>query len=184
MAKARVPREEWVAEGLRLLAKGGPDAVRIEPLARSLGITKGSFYWSFQDRGALLEAILDRWERASVDEVIDRIEAQGGEPATKLRHLFALARGQEGLDLGRADLAIRDWARRDEAVAARLRRVDDRRMDYMRSLFAATGAGELETEARCLLVFSLFVGSPFVGASHSSYSRADVLDEALDQLVG
>ncbi len=183
MAKARIPREAWVEEGLRVLAKGGPDAVRIEPLARSLGITKGSFYWSFQDRGALLEAILDRWERTGVDEVIERIEARGGEPAVKLRHLFALALGQDGIDLGRADLAIRDWARRDAAVAARLRRVDDRRMDYMRSLFAATGAGVLETEARCLLVFSLFVGSPFIGASHPGHSRADVLDEALDQLI-
>ncbi|HEY2715418.1 MAG TPA: TetR/AcrR family transcriptional regulator [Solirubrobacterales bacterium] len=184
MAKARISPEAWVEEGLQVLAKGGPDAVRVEPLARSLGITKGSFYWSFKDRAALLEAILDRWERASVDEVIERIEARGGEPAVKLRHLFALARGRDGIDLGRVDLAIRDWARRDEAVAARLQRVDDRRIDYMRSLFAATGAGELETEARCLLVFSLFVGTPFIGASHPGHSRAEVLEEALDQLVG
>src|ERR671922_2455558 len=95
MALTRTPRSSWIDEGLRALAAGGPDAVRIEPLSRALGVTKGGFYWHFDDRRALLEEILDTWEQVSVDEVIERIEGEGGAARTKLRRLFALATSGE-----------------------------------------------------------------------------------------
>ena len=79
-APTRTPRASWIEEGLRALAAGGPDAVRIELLAQALGVTRGGFYWHFDDRRALLEEILDAWERASVDEVIERVESEGREP--------------------------------------------------------------------------------------------------------
>src|SRR5438270_3616032 len=129
MAPARTPRSSWIDEGLRALAEGGPDAVRIEPLAQALGVTKGGFYWHFDDRRALLEEILDMWERASVDEVIERVESEGGDTRTKLRRLSTLAASSD--EPLRIDLAVRDWARREPTVAERLRRVDNRRMDYM-----------------------------------------------------
>ena len=200
MAKAQTPRSGWIDAALQALAAGGPDAVRIEALARSLGVTKGGFYWHFDDRRALLDEILDRWEQVSVDEVIDfydhcdfdldevieRVEADGGGAADKLRRLSALAGSTEeafGFDPLKADLAIRDWARRDRTVAARLRRVDNRRMDYMRSLFSASGIEEGEVEARCLLAFSLWIGSNFILAEHRGRSRQRVLRLAIDHLL-
>jgi len=87
----RTPRSSWIQEGLRALAAGGPDAVRIEPLAQALGVTKGGFYWHFEGRSALLEEMLDTWERVSVDEVIERIEGEGGDARAKLRRLSAIA---------------------------------------------------------------------------------------------
>lgn len=184
----RTPRASWVQEALRALARGGPDAVRIEPLARALGVTKGGFYWHFDDRQALLEEALDAWERVSVDEVIERVEGEGGDARTKLRRLFALALsgefwGLSGDDLLRVELAIRDWARRDEKVAARLRRVDNHRMDYMRSLFGGFCADEEEVEARCLLVFSLWIGNHFIGADHGRRSRTEVVELAVRRLL-
>src|SRR3712207_657736 len=107
MPTVRTPRERWVEEGLRALAAGGPDAVRIEPLARALGVSKGGFYWHFDDRRALLDEMLDAWERTTVDEVIDRVEAGGGDARAKLRRLFGFARARE--DVLRVDLAVRDW---------------------------------------------------------------------------
>ena len=77
-APTRTPRGRWIEEALRLLADGGPDAVRIEPLAKSLGVTRGGFYWHFEDRAALLREMLDTWERAATDEVIERVEHKGG----------------------------------------------------------------------------------------------------------
>ena len=140
VAKVRTPRGAWVDAGLQALAAGGPEAVRIEPLAAALGVTKGGFYWHFADRGALLEEVLDTWERVSIDEAIERVEREGGDARARLRTLFALS--STGGELARmvlqTDLAVRDWARRDPAVAARLRRVDNRRMAYLRSLFAAS----------------------------------------------
>src|SRR3954468_4651222 len=118
-APTRTPPSSWIEEGLRALAAGGPGAGRIELLARSLGVTKGGFYWHFDDRGALLEEMLDSWERVMVDQVIERIEAEGGDARAKLRRLFAIGTSREVADLMRVDLAVRDWARRDRKVAGR-----------------------------------------------------------------
>src|SRR6185312_1360814 len=145
-AITRTPRSRWVEEGLRALAAGGPDAVRVETLAKALGVTKGGFYWHFEDRQALLDEMLDAWERLSVDVPIEAVETAGDDPRARLRLLSSLATAKV-LDI---DLAVRDWARRDPAVAARLQRIDNRRMDYLLSLFRPFCADEADAEARSL----------------------------------
>jgi AcrR family transcriptional regulator len=180
-APTRTPRSAWIEQGLRAVAAGGPDAVRIDSLAQALGVTRGGFYWHFDDRRALLEQILDTWERRSVDEVIERVESEGGDPRAKLRRLSALAASSD--EPLRIDLAVRDWARREQPVADRLRRVDNQRMDYMRSLFGAFCADEDDVEARCMVFYSLWIGSHFIAADHGTRSRADVLKLALRRLV-
>ena len=179
-APTRTPRSSWIEAGLQALAAGGPDAVRIELLARALGVTRGGFYWHFEHRGALLEEMLDAWERASVDEVIERVESGGGDTRAKLRRLSAFAASSD--EPLRTDLAVRDWARREQAVADRLRRVDNRRMDYLRALFGAVAPDEDDVEARCMVFYSLWIGSHFIAADHGARSRADVLKLALGQL--
>ena len=181
MAPARTPRGKWIAEGLRALADGGPDAVRIEPLAQKLGVTRGGFYWYFEDREALLGEMLDRWERAAFADVVEQIEQGGGDARKKLRRLFALA--AESDELLRIELAVRDWARRDPAVAERLRRVDNRRMEYMRSQFADFCKDADEVEARCMLVSSLWIGNHFIAADHGSRSRGEVMELALKRVL-
>ncbi|AWN30954.1 MULTISPECIES: TetR/AcrR family transcriptional regulator [unclassified Streptomyces] len=175
MAVARTPRHKWIDEGLRALAAGGPDAVQIEALAKALGVSKGGFYGYFSDRRALLQEMLDRWEREITDDVEARVEQEGGDAKARLRHLFAIVDTGDGLDTTiTTDLAIRDWARHDPAVAERLRRVDNRHMDYLRSLFRAFCADEDDVEARCLITFSLYIADRFVLADHGDRSRADV----------
>src|ERR1700728_720643 len=153
----RTPRSKWIEQGLRALAAGGPDAVRIEPLAQALGVTRGGFYWHFDDRRALLEEMLDTWERATTDEVIERVESEGGDARAKLRRTFALVSSSD--ELLAIDLAVRDWSRHDQTVAERLRRVDNRRMDYLRLLFGALCPDEDEAEARSMIAFSLVIGN-------------------------
>jgi AcrR family transcriptional regulator len=185
MATTRTPRSAWIEEGLRALADGGPDAVRVEPLARSLGVTKGGFYWHFKDRGALLREMLEGWERLGVDDVIERLESGGGDARAKLRELSQIARAPDEklhIDPLSVDLAIRDWARRDQAVARRLRRIDNRRMEYMRSLFRDFCSDEDEVEARCMVAFSLWIGNHFIAADHGGRSRSEVVDLAMRRL--
>lgn len=182
MATVRTPRDDWIEAGLRALAAGGPEAVRVEALAQTLGVTKGGFYWHFEDRGALLVEMLDSWERTMLDQVIERVETAGGDARTRLRRLFALAAARE--DLLGAELAIRDWGRRDQTVAERVTRVDNRRMAFLRSLFAELGLDEEEAEARSLLVLTLFIGNRFVAADHGPRTRADVLARAVLLLGG
>jgi AcrR family transcriptional regulator len=180
-APTRTPRSTWIEEGLRALGVGGPDAVRIERLAQTLGVTKGGFYWHFQHRGALLEEMLDSWERVVIDDVIEYVEGGGGDARAKLRRLFA--RGASGGDLMHVELAIREWARRDKKVARRMKRIDNRRMDYMRSLFGELSADEVEVEVRCFLAMSIFVGNHLVVADHGGRDRADVVRAAMNRLL-
>ena len=179
-AITRTPRHRWIEEGLRALAEGGPDAVRVEALAQALGVTKGGFYGHFADRNALLAEMLDSWERMSTDDVLERVERQGGDVRAKVRLAGALTFSRELLPV---DLAVRDWARRAPAVAARLRRVDNRRMDYLRLLFGAICGEEAEAEARSILAFSLVIGYHFLAADHGPRSRADALDLAARWLL-
>jgi AcrR family transcriptional regulator len=181
----KTPPEAWVDAGLTALAEGGPDAIRIEALAASLGVTKGGFYGEFADRNALVERVLDTWEQAVVDDVISRIENTDDDPRTKLRHLFELARDRSGA-VRRAlavELAIRDWARRDPDVNERLRGVDDRRMAYLRTLFRQISIDENDAEARSFLVLSMFVGNSLISAEHDGRSRREVIDHALEGLL-
>ena len=173
-APTRTTRADWIEAGLAALAAGGPEAVRVEALAKALDVTKGGFYWQFEDRGALLDAMLDSWERVGVDDVISRLEERGGDARAKLRHLFEIATTETD-GLMQIELAVRDWGRRDRAVAGRLKRVDNRRMDYMRARFAELGLDDDEVEARSTLAFSLWIGSHFMAADHGGRSRAEVL---------
>ena len=169
MPARKTPPEAWVDAGLTALAEGGPDAIRIEALAASLGGQIGQ----------------PRLAQAVVDDVISRIENTDDDPRTKLRHLFELARDRSGA-VRRAlavELAIRDWARRSPGVGERLHRVDDRRMAYLRTLFRQISIDDNDAEARSFLVFSLFVGNPLITAEHDGRSRRDVINHALESLL-
>jgi AcrR family transcriptional regulator len=176
----RTPRAAWIEGGLRALAAGGPDAVRVETLAKSLGVTRGGFYGQFKDRGALLEAMLDAWERAATDEVQEQVERRGGDARVKVRRAGALTFSDELLPI---DLAIRDWARHDATVAARLRQVDNRRMEYLRELFGSFCADEEEVEGRAVLAFSLAIGYHLIAADHGARGRSDTLELAVRELL-
>jgi hypothetical protein len=110
--------------------------------------------------------------------VIEQVEGQGGDPEAKLLRLFGLT--SSGVIA--VDLAVRDWARRDQAVAERLRRIDNRRMDYLRSLFAALCPDADEVETRCLLYYSLLIGNHFIAADHGALGRLDVVKLAITRL--
>jgi AcrR family transcriptional regulator len=179
-AITRTPKSRWIDEGLQALAAGGPGAVRVEALAQALGVTKGGFYGHFADRNALLEEMLDTWERTALDEAIERVERKGGDVRIKLRRAGAATFSVELLPI---DLAIRDWARRDPAVASRLRRVDNQRMAYLRQMFSEISRDEEEAEARSMLAFSLMIGHHFMAADHGRRSHDDVLALAADWLL-
>lgn len=181
MGATRTPREGWIEQGLRALAEGGPDAVRIEALAKALGVTKGGFYGHFADRGALLEAMLEAWERESTDEVLDRVEREGGDARTRIRLAYQLTLSADRLLP--IDLAIRDWARRDETVAQRLRRVDNQRMALLRAMIGTFCPDPDEVEARSLLAFCTAIGSHFLTADHPGRTRAQVIARAADLLL-
>lgn len=180
MAKVQTPRDAWVDAALTALAAGGPEAVRVEALAAGLGVSKGGFYWHFKNRQALLEEMLDHWEKAGTEEVIARIEGESGDAKAKIGKLFEFSPTADF----EVDLALRDWARRDRAVAARLQRVDTRRLRFLRSLFAEFCADENDAEARSMLAYSLLIGTYFIAARPDGRTRSELTGIAVERLLG
>ncbi|MBL0884974.1 TetR/AcrR family transcriptional regulator [Myceligenerans indicum] len=160
MAKARTPRQRWIEEGWRLLASGGPDAVRVEPLAAALDVTKGGFYWQFGDRRSFLDALLDAWEEAAAEEVITLVDQHGGDAAQRLTELFGVVSDRGRLQP--AELAIRLWGREDPEVGARVHRVDERRLAYLRDLFGEITADPEQVEARSRGLLATYVAEPLL----------------------
>ncbi|MER5729893.1 TetR/AcrR family transcriptional regulator [Streptomyces sp. NPDC002138] len=185
MGTTRTPRAKWIEEGLRALTAGGPDAVRIEALAQALGVSKGGFYGYFRNRDALLTEMLDTWEYEVAEGVIEQVESAGGDARTRLDRLFTLvAATVEGPVRGTtADMAVRDWARRDPDVAERLRHVDNRRMDYLRALFSDFCPDEDEVEVRCLIAVSVRIGNHLDAADNGKRSRAEVMEMIRQRLL-
>jgi AcrR family transcriptional regulator len=159
--------EDWVEAARSAMVAGGIDAVAVEPLARRLGVTKGSFYWHFKDRRALLEATLGRWEKESTDAVIATTRRVAdprerlvrlGEEAFRDDASDEDAPGQ-GIFLRRAfELAVSDAAD-DALVRPFLRRVIEHRIDYLEECYRALGFSPEEARHRALLVYAAHAGT-------------------------
>ncbi|WP_434085585.1 TetR/AcrR family transcriptional regulator [Nocardia sputorum] len=179
-AVPRTTRARWIEAGLAALARGGPDAVRVETLAAELGVTKGGFYGYFDGRPALLTEMLDEWERRCSTEVLAQAEAEGGDAADRIRRAGRLTFAE---DLHRIDLAVRAWARHDESVATRLRRIDNERMAFLRRMFGAFITDPDEIEARATLTFALAIGRHFIVADHPGYTKREAVQLAGEYLL-
>ncbi|MEU6189438.1 TetR/AcrR family transcriptional regulator [Nocardia sp. NPDC047038] len=179
-AAPRTTRDRWIEAGLQALARGGPDAVRVETLAARLGVTKGGFYGYFDGRTALLTEMLDEWERRCSTAVLDQAEARGGDAVDRIRRAGELSFDE---DLHRIDLAVRAWARNDESVATRLRRIDNVRMDFLRKMFGAFVTDPDEIEARSTLTFALAIGRHFIVADHPGYTTREAVQLAGEYLL-
>jgi AcrR family transcriptional regulator len=152
---ARLDADAWTQSGLQLLADRGIEGVRVELLAKILGVTKGSFYWHFRDRGALLEAMLDDWRRRATLVIIERLERDPEPPLSRLMKLLRLPlagqRSEQGADV---ELAIRLWGRHDPKARAALKEVDQLRLRYIAGLLQASGLPPDQVEARAILAYS------------------------------
>ncbi|MGO4617196.1 TetR/AcrR family transcriptional regulator [Nocardia sp. 2YAB30] len=177
----RTPRQAWIDAALVILSESGPDAIRVEPLATQLGVTRGGFYRQFASRQELLDAVLDAWEHRGIDEVRERVEQEGGDAGSKIRKAGKLTFSKELLPI---DLAVREWARRDPAVAARLVRVDNRRMDYLRDLIGTISDDPRDVEARSMLAFSLVIADHLIAADHRTGTRAQIIESAARLIMG
>lgn len=174
------PRARWIEAGLEVLAENGPEAVRVEVLAAKLGVTKGGFYGHFDGRPALLGEMLDTWEQQNTHRVLANVAGEGGDARAMLRRVGQLTAGDE---MNRLDLAIRNWARHDPAVAKRLRRIDDQRMDFLRAMFGELLDDPDEIEARATLMFALAIGRHFIAAKHRGRTKREVVQLAAELLM-
>jgi AcrR family transcriptional regulator len=163
---ARLKPEDWVSAAQRRLAEEGIDGVRVEALARDLGVSKGSFYWHFESRQALLDALLQGWEAAATLAVIQQVDAAEQEPA---RRLWALMKRAFGIprELDLLETEIRAWAARESGPRAVVERVDKQRLAYVAGLLTAAGLPAAEARRRAQILYSTMVGEFFL-CSHGA----------------
>lgn len=160
----------WADAALAALAVGGIESVRVAVLAEALGVTKGSFYWHFKDRDALLAKMLERWRRRATLGLIERLDAAGAGAEDRLRKLLRLPiKGKKSAFGAQVELAIRLWARSDARAAAALAEVDEIRLSYIAKLLVEIGAPALEARARAVLAYSyLRVAASLIAADASA----------------
>lgn len=154
-------KAQWLSAGLEALRKGGVGSVRVERLAGDVGITKGSFYHHFRDRGALLDAVIEYWSREMTDAEFERIQTLRGGLAARL---VALAEDVLEKGMGRYDPAIRAWARGDRKVAAAVAQVDRRRIKALAGFFEEGGFTPAEARTRARTFYTFVLGEPQVRA--------------------
>jgi len=150
---------DWTEASLRALAQGGLAAVAVEPLAARLGTTKGSFYWHFAGRDALIAATLELWEQRDTEGVIAAAPPQK-DPADRLRALIRLVFGSVRERAGpgaSVELALLATAGHP-LVAPVLERVTERRLRFLTRLFADLGLSRAQARERALLAYSAYLG--------------------------
>ena len=138
--RSRLPTSEeaWLTAAYEELTDNGVEAVRIMPLAKKLGVSRTSFYWHFKDREALLEAMIRRWEDKNTGTLVARTEAYADTVCEAIFNLFDCWLDAELFD-SRLDLAIRNWARNDDALQQRLDQADARREAAMAAMLERFG---------------------------------------------
>lgn len=149
----------------------------VEPLAARLGATKGSFYWHFSNRDALLEAALLRWERVHTEEIIAFLETEP-DPYNRLRHLMARTLASPADGPGHRVLLALQASASHPLVAPVFARVTKRRLDYVTKLFTAFGFPPEQARRRSLLAYTAFLGHAHL--AHSSPELAPMGTERND----
>jgi AcrR family transcriptional regulator len=148
--------DTWTQAALAALRRGGPAAIRVEALARTLGVSKGSFYWHFVDRKALVEAAIDEWEAQSTAAIIRESE-RGATADDKLRRLLATVSQTFDRAQPPGELLLYLQAD-DEGVRASVERVVARRLDYVTDLLVDLGIQRGEARRRAALALTVTVG--------------------------
>ena len=164
----------WIETGLKELAKGGVDGVRVEVLAESLGITKGGFYRRFKDRRALLDGMLETWASGRIAAIEKQMELGKATPAERLKSvikLFAERANAQGMAV---ELAVRQWARSDATAAEAVAGVDAARLKNVVKLFVMMGLPPPQAEARAVLVYAYIFGEGMLFLDPSPRKRASI----------
>jgi AcrR family transcriptional regulator len=171
----RLTKSDWIDHGLRTLAREGASALKVGPMAKTLKVSRGSFYWHFRDIADFRSQVLQGWQERTTDQVIRDLEAAKAEP-DRLKHLmrraFVVKRS--------LDRAIRSWAAEDEEVATLIASVDASRVAYIAKLLVAAGVESRRARARAAFMYWAYLGQTIVMDPRHSSISALAMDDISD----
>jgi AcrR family transcriptional regulator len=176
----RLTRDDWVRAAMAVMAHGGARAVRVEPLAKELGASKGSFYWHFGDRDELIGAALERWEQRETQGVIEGLESIV-DPRERLRRLLAMVHRR---DTPRPDPSVALTGDREASVQVVLERVTARRIDFLAEQLSAQGLDAEEASRRATLAYTSYLGyAALVRSAPDALPAGEALVRYLDTVM-
>lgn len=164
----RLTKEDWLNHGLETLATKGANALKADPLAKALKVSRGSFYWHFQDIDDFHAKVIGLWQHYATTRVIETTDDHGGD---RLHQLITQAFGGDN----RVERAVRAWAAQNDSVAATVAIVDDQRVQYLTEVLQAIGVPKPAADLRAKFLYWAYLGQSLaMGAGQSSPSKADI----------
>jgi len=173
----------WIEAGFAELARSGIEGVRVEVLAKTLGVTKGGFYRRFRDRAALLTAMLQSWSKGRIAAIEQHASLDGVSARERLAAMIRLYSERTSAAGMAIELAIRQWARSDAAAARAVASVDAARLKNVGRLYRATGLADDEADARAFLFYCFIFGQSLLFLDRGPRQRAQLIARSAEALL-
>ena len=166
--KPKVTAERWFIAALEQLALGGIDAVRVELLAETLGVTKGMFYARFDTRERFLDAMIDYWRQRTTTGLVGELTAMDSGPEDRMARLFEISRMDRAKTGAWIEVAMRTWGLTDDRAKRALEEIDRHRLTYFESVLAANGVPKEQVPARAFLIYSYVIGDTLLSGDRAA----------------
>ena len=180
---SEINSETWIEAGLTEIARSSVEGVRVEVLAKNLGVTKGGFYRRFRDRAALLEGMLQTWSKGRIAAIERQTSLDGASARERLRALIALYSERMNTEGMAVELAIRQWARSDGPAAAAVAGVDAARLQNVGQLYRATGLRDEQADAQAFLFYCFIFGQSLLFLERGPRKRAQLIAKSAEKLL-
>ena len=175
--------DAWIEAGFKEIARSGVEGVRVEVLATKLGVTKGGFYRRFRDRAALLDGMLRNWSTGRIAAIEQQTSLDGATARDRLRALIRLYSERMNSEGMAVELAIRQWARSDEAAAGAVASVDAARLNNVGQLYRATGLQPEQADAQAFLFYCFIFGQSLLFLERGPRKRAQLIAKSAEKLL-
>lgn len=176
-------RESWLDQARQVLIAEGVERVRVDPLAKLLGVTTGSFYHHFKNRQELLDGLLDHWQTKNSGPMFSAVKTAGDDPNRQIDALLQIWMNESQYD-PKYDSAVRAWAHGDAGVANIVRQVDDRRVVLLKGIFTRYGYDEDRAFIRARITYFQQVGYQAMEVQESAAERQRFFSLYREALVG
>lgn len=179
----RGSRELWLEAARQAFVENGLDAVKIQPLANHLSLSRTSFYWFFKDRAALLDALLEHWEETNTGALTDACAAYAETLTEGILNLISVFIEEDAFD-PRLDFSIRGWAAQSSAVMARVASADRKRLAAIKALFTRFGFAAEEADVRAHAVYLVQIGYISLQVTEDTQTRVNRAAEYVRTYTG
>jgi AcrR family transcriptional regulator len=173
----------WLEAAYDLLLESGIDAVRILPLAKTLKLSRTSFYWFFRDREALLNALLQLWRNKNTGNFLNRANAHAESIVEAILNVSDCWFDAKLFD-SRLEFAIRSWALQSEAVQTQVKKADAQRLAALADLFRRFGYDEMSADVRSRTIYLLQIGYISLQTSETLKLRMSRMAKYIEVFTG